>query len=660
MKSNLKRSVIDLSLIVAILAFIIIPYICQLGFYHDDWQFVFARSAGQDIKFYFTVDRPFMGTILAKSAIYLGYNAFLWQLFSFLVRLAGGFVFYLLLEAIFPKLQNKWPILFATMLFLVYPGFLIQPSAVTHIPHLLALLFALLSFFLVILTLKIKSSGYQDWLLVIILTILAGLLTYAYLAILEYFIGMVGVLIVLLIVAIPNWGDKRDRIKNVKLVLSRAFFPLIAAIVFLYWRFWIFVPKRAAVQNELIFNSFSNQPFAHLGQLLKDLVTSTFQTLISAYFIPFFNLFSGLEPFQIILHILIAAVFLGLLIWTLRKNKPQDSQGWQISWIVTGLLLVVIPLVPIILVGRPVSLTSDFNRYTLQSIPGVALVLVGLAFLLKNPIREILLSALLAISIITLLNNQAHFVQKWNTQREAWQQVVERIPGLKEGTVLVLHLPRESRFAEGFEISAAANLIYSGGVFPDQPQMPAVIGEILNDITLPAIQAQSSVDRYTKTVPLHVDYSKLLVLSQPTAASCLHLIGNPAYLSAEEPEEVRAAAAFSHPGQVLLSGSRASLPAQLFGTLPDDDWCAIYQQADLAAQQEDWAKVSSLAEEARLRGLSPVDASEWLPFYRAFVELGNHEAASRIAEKMAADAAFIENLCSSPGAEAGLCAELQK
>lgn len=135
---NIRRYILPFFIISIVAAITYLLYANRMGFFHDDWQFIFAKSAGQDIKFFFTVDRPFMGTILAKSAILLGYNALLWQVFSFLLRLAGGFVFYLLVEAVFPKIENKSPILIATLIFIVYPGFLIQPSAVSYIPHLLA------------------------------------------------------------------------------------------------------------------------------------------------------------------------------------------------------------------------------------------------------------------------------------------------------------------------------------------------------------------------------------------------------------------------------------------------------------------------------------------------------------------------------------------
>jgi hypothetical protein len=645
---SFQTHLIFLLLISAVAIITYLPYSTYLGFQHDDWQFVFARSAGQDIKFYFTVDRPFMGTILAKSALFLGYKALWWQIYAFLLRLAGGFVFYLLLDAVFSRMTNKTPLFLAAVFFILYPGFLLLPSAVSYSPHFLALLLALVSFYLTTITLKLETGKKKFLVLTVLLLVIAGILTYAYLAILEYFIGMIAVLIVLLIASIPEWQSKQARKRNIKLVFSRALAPLIAAGIFLYWRFWIFVPKRTAVNSEVVFNSFAKQPLDQIISVLHAWISSSFQTLITAYVTPFLSLFYNLNLGQILLHCAIAVCIAGGFLYYLYKSKASEKDGWQKKWIVTGLFMAILPLLPIVLVGREVNFSTDYNRYTLQSIPGVAVFLVGFCFLFKNPYRPILVTVLIAISIITLLNNEARFAHRWKIEKEAWQQVAIRIPGLKEGTVLAIHLPPNSGFAEGFEITAAANLIYSGGVFPTRPSMPFVIGEIVNEITLPRFLEQSIVDRYTKTVPLTLDYSKSLILSQPTENSCLHLIGNSAYLSEYEPAEIRTVAPFSHPNQVVLDGDSPALPEQLFGKIRADNWCTIYQQADLAAQQGDWKKVASLANEAQARGFSPKDPSEWLPFYQAFLNLDDENLSVTIREKLVLSKGFLQNLCNSP------------
>jgi hypothetical protein len=637
-----------------------LPYIANLGFYHDDWQYVFARSAGQDIKYFFSVDRPFMGTILAKSAMLLGYKAVLWQLYAFLMRLAGGFAFYLLAEEMLPVKGGSRPALLAALLFLVYPGFLMQPSAVSYVPHLLALLLAIVSIYLSVKSLQFQHVSWKGLACSSLLVFLSAALVYPYLAILEYFIGLESIRLVLLAARLSNWREKRARAQNLMLIASRAFLPLLAAAAFLYWRFWVFVPKRVAVDSSLVLNLFAERPFEQGVQFLLDTVNSLFQTLILAFVVPLFKGFFGLELWQIILNVLLALIMSFSCWWFLHHkfNDLASGFGWQRSWLTIGVVSAVLPLLPPVLLGRPVDLTSDYNRYTLQSIPGVAIALVGLICLLRDRWRNGLFTLLIAVSMTTQLNNGAHYAQLWGVHREAWQQMVYRVPQLKPGTVLALNLPPGFRFPEGFVISASANLIYIQEL-PARPTMPAIIGEILNDSTFPAITAQQTVTRYTKTVPLELDYAHLLVVSQPTPDSCLHLISSSAVLAGSEPEIVRLVAPFSHPHQVSDGAPTAQLPAALFGAGKGNAWCAIYQQADLASQRGDWQTVTRLAEAAKTNNLNPVDPFEWLPFYTAYIKQGNSAQAEIVRLRLIQDPGFIHNFCQSPIGDpdlrSGLC-----
>ena len=479
--------------------------------------------------------------------------------------------------------------------------------------------------------------------------VIGGILTYAYMAALEYFIGYLGVLMVLLFLGIPKESEDITRRKKVGLFLSRVFFPLMAGAIFLYWRFRIFVPKRAAVDNDLIFKPLMENPIQQAWIYLITLVRSSFETLVMAYIAPLLRQFSGLEARQIVINILVTCLLVGLMIWIGLQIKDRLDPRWQVKWIITGLLLIVIPLIPVVLVGREVRLTDDYNRYTLQSIPGVAITLTGLLFLFKNPVRTILLAILVAVSGLTLLNDQAQFAQRWDAFQKAWQQITLRAPGLEPGTVLAMHLPKGDRIAEGFEITAAANLIYSEGNFPTRPEMPQVVGEIINEITLPKITAQAVVERYTKTVPLSLDYSKILIFSQPSAESCVRLI-DPRYpLSESDPVEIQAAAPFSHSGQVRLEANSPQLPPELFTRQTSDDWCSFYQKADLAAQRQDWAAVVALHEQVTTRGLKPADVVEWIPFYLGYIKQGLSAEAEPIRQELLKSEALISSLCTGTG-----------
>jgi hypothetical protein len=81
---------------------------------------------------------------------------------------------------------------------------------------------------------------------------------------------------------------------------------------------------------------------------------------------------------------------------------------------------------------------------------------------------------------------------------------------------------------------------------------------------------------------------------------------------------------------VRSSNFTAALPTSIFGSEPQHDWCYYYQKADLARQFKDWHQIGELGDEARAKGLSPADKSEWLLFITAYERIGRHGDATQL------------------------------
>ncbi len=121
------------------------PLIPELGFYHDDWYLIWNGHARgyQSIPGIFQADRPFMGMIYAVAYIFLGDSPLNWHLYAFFLQLAGSLAFFWLLRMLWPK---QWlATTAATLLFVVYPGFLQQPHANTFQNHFFGYGVAILS-----------------------------------------------------------------------------------------------------------------------------------------------------------------------------------------------------------------------------------------------------------------------------------------------------------------------------------------------------------------------------------------------------------------------------------------------------------------------------------------------------------------------------------
>jgi hypothetical protein len=71
---------------------------------------------------------------------------------------------------------------------------------------------------------------------------------------------------------------------------------------------------------------------------------------------------------------------------------------------------------------------------------------------------------------------------------------------------------------------------------------------------------------------------------------------------------------------------------------------------DLARQQGNWGEVARLADESQKKGLTPEDASEWMPALEAYVTLGRVQDARHAASIIRA----------SDKARSFLCLQLQR
>jgi pentatricopeptide repeat protein len=93
----------------------------------------------------------------------------------------------------------------------------------------------------------------------------------------------------------------------------------------------------------------------------------------------------------------------------------------------------------------------------------------------------------------------------------------------------------------------------------------------------------------------------------------------------------RVAEAFSHVDRIEAStNAPARPPAAIVGPEPEHLWCYYFEKADLARQFGDWRQVAQMADEARRRGLTPEDATEWLPVIEGYANLRRYDDAKEV------------------------------
>ena len=142
------KSVPWILLAACILAFgLLIP---KLGFFQDDWNFVFNSYAfgSKGIADFLRYDgRPFAAWVFDSGFALLGFKPIYWHIAELLIRWLTAYTLWLVFRTIWPN--YKWQTLTASLLFVLYPFFTLQPLAVTYTLHWTGyLLYALSIYFM--------------------------------------------------------------------------------------------------------------------------------------------------------------------------------------------------------------------------------------------------------------------------------------------------------------------------------------------------------------------------------------------------------------------------------------------------------------------------------------------------------------------------------
>jgi hypothetical protein len=240
---------------------------------------------------------------------------------------------------------------------------------------------------------------------------------------------------------------------------------------------------------------------------------------------------------------------------------------------------------------------------------------------------------LLALAISAQMRTSDQYAQNWRAQRDYYWQLNWRAPALKPGTV-VLGPKFPFGLVADYSIGFALNTIYA----PDLRGFSAPYwfvsaisrrGGLIEDFRdgLP-------IRDDLRTVTYQGSTSQGLVVRYKYGQSCLRVMSKAdRYLPLLSDDE-RELLAISHLDQIETNPARAVQPsAAVFGPEPAHGWCYLYQKADLAAQQQDWAAVMDLYQAAQQQNLTPNNGVEWTPFIQAFAQRGDWQQAGQLTQQ---------------------------
>ncbi len=615
--------------------------ISQLGFYRDDWYlFSTAQSNGlAGIVALFRIDRPLVGYVYAFGYHFLGTSPLAWQVVTLIARLIGNLAFFWLLRLIWPDrhMEN----LAAALLFSIYPGYTVQPNAGVYITDLLASAAALISFSL---TIKVVQSS-RLWLRVL-LSVPAGLLMLFYLGLFESAIGLEVARLALVWYVIQRQDQAEFKVALFRSIKADVLYLLLGG-AFVVWRLFFFQSTRRATNLTVLIGKYGALPLHSMLTVTIETIKDIVETTVFAWVVPFYQFVASSNYHDLAIAIGCSLFVLVCSYFVLRHltqavvppaAEPNHDQHLHLIWL--GLLVVIFALLPIDIAGRNILFTDQWDRYTLYASMGVALTVTGFTFtFFRGSARTIFLLVLIGMSVVVHYFSAAVYRDFWSGERDLWQQMAWRAPGLKQGTMLFAS-PAGGGFEEGYEIYGPANMVYYPG------QGVQIGGDVLNSATAANIQLQKNRQHRDRDVLVADNYQNALIAVYPNGQSCLHVLDGrkvelPGVLDGSLAPEV---AAYSRIDQIETLTPPVSLPAFLSGEQPRP-WCFYYQKMDLARQQSDWEQVAHLADQALAKDLNPEDPSEWMPVLEAYITLGRVQDAHHPASIIRSDDKSRAFLC---------------
>ena len=616
-------------LLIAIFSFaLLIPWI---GFSWDDWAFIWISHhfGSEGLVQYFSTNRPVWGFFYQISTSLLGDAPWQWQLFSIIMRWLASILLWLLIRALWPKRQHM--ALWATLVFLVYPGFRQQAIAITYGHFYLIYGSFIASLLCMVLAYK-RPKNFA------IFTGISLILSAMNLYSMEYFFTLEAIRPFVLFGLLNADRDEKKWLTTLKLWTPYAL-VLISSVI---WRVFLF-PYQTENYEPLFLQTLKSNPLLAIWQLIQGIGHDLYWTVVlgakRAFSLPNIEEFGKLSTLMyagIVGFIAVLCVFY-LLVY--RKNEERETKQQKIFWVILlGFFTALMAGWPFWFTDLPIGLEYPNSRFTIPFILGIAIFWAGILEWLPLPkwLPNSIISIWVAFSIGQQFISTNDFRRDWDVQQQLFWQLSWRVPELEPGTtVLSNDLP--ILYASDNSLTSPLNWMYAREI--RQNEMDYLFA-------YPSIRLGASIPSYESGTPIQENYlaamfsgtsdQMLSIYFQPPG--CLHVL-DPMVDNYNSllPPTLRETVPYSNPDVIIMDGEyHAQPPASIFNKEPEHRWCYFYQKAALAQQNQDWDHVAELGDEAFTLGDYPNDPTERFPFIEGYAQVGNWQRALELTNESAA------------------------
>jgi len=619
-------------LVLCVLAYgLLIP---TLGYYWDDWPYAYINHmfGPEGYPAFVASDRPFSAWIFMGLAALWGEEPLGYHVTSILLFWLCALLYWILLRRLWPGRENQ--AFWGALIFTVYPGFLGHPNAVIYNHHYIAMALYLFS---LIGNLEAVKRGEKTWIWHIPAVLAMSLSQFS----LEYYLGWEAVRIVMIgFIARRKLQDSK---KAIKTSIPHLLPYWLGTLGFLVWRVVVFG-----------FPTYQPLGGGEVDPISKMFFLTTLVEIRDAAILVWARVLPRLsnEPFSrrfwflYLGLMMLTAAFVLLILQKSKKvkaNKEQrPSEGFTFSALVLALVGILTAGLPFWLTGLSVDIEGFSSRFTLPFIPWAVLLLVVLLFILEK--RLFKHKPLVVIIIMALIVGGSTGTHFWNANqyRNDWQEVqryttemVHRIPGMEPGTTLVINDMRFLDLYSDNSLTALVNWTYSPNrVSKDLKYMVYYLSVRLGrgltalEPGLPILQDYRSLHFSGSTDKLLVVYSDL--------EGCLRVLDDRHldWLPASFPEAMIPALPLSDLSVIDTEAARAIPPENIFDIDDAPTWCTYFEEADLAAQVEDWDQVAAIGDIAYALEDDAEELTEHGVFIDGYLRVGQVQRAWELSQML--------------------------
>jgi len=355
-----------------------------------------------------------------------------------------------------------------------------------------------------------------------------------------------------------------------------------------------------------------------------------------------------------VIVLLLIGVVVAILVNVISELIVVDKEVTDINWIRIAILGAVIGIigsvVPVVIMNRTVRL-EDLSHYSLAgSLPAAVLIVAGIYLIRYENYRKVLFLVLLGMAVVSQHSLARNVIAEQRVIQNFWQQMSFRAPELASTTTLLINYPGITYGEETDFVWAPLNFAYlkKENVVMSSGAINYPYSSVKNNyLTLKEIiVGDDPIEAGYRTHLFLPDYENLLVISQPTTSSCVHVIDSRwPRLSIYDSDQVLLGAKYSNIEVILDSTDWPKLDPIVFGDEPVNDWCKYYEKAEYYLQIENINEVYKLYEQVLTNDLRPGDKVEWMPYLQAVMLLEDEHEIQLIASFISEDPFLMKGAC---------------